>query len=96
VGELSTNDTRVAWHEGSDMVFSLLLESSMSEMSLTMRPGDLSPDDAVVGSPLLCRGLVDVGNLLSEVEAFMLSVDMSSNVGGQHTWLRWCRQRLQS
>jgi len=39
-----------------------------------MRPGDLPPDDPVVGSPLLCWGLVDVGNLLSEVEVGRLGV----------------------
>lgn len=34
-----------------------------------MRPGDLAPDHAVLGSADLLVSLVDVGNALAEVEA---------------------------
>jgi len=37
-------------------------------MKRTVRPGDLAPDHAVLGSPDLLLGLVDVGNLLAAVE----------------------------
>ena len=36
---------------------------------LTMRPGDLAPDDPDLGAPLLGGALVDVGDLLAVVEA---------------------------
>lgn len=35
----------------------------------TVRPGNLAPDDADLGSPDLLLGTVDVGDLLAEVEA---------------------------
>lgn len=41
----------------------------MAMIFLTMRPGDLAPDDPDLGAPLLRSTLVDVGDLLAEVEA---------------------------
>lgn len=37
-------------------------------MKRTVRPGDLAPDHAVLGSPNFLLGLVDVGDLLAAVE----------------------------
>lgn len=37
-------------------------------MRRTVRPGDLAPDDADLGSPDFLLGAVDVGDLLSGVE----------------------------
>lgn len=42
---------------------------AMSNIKLTMWPGDLAPDNSDLGAPLLRRTLVDVGDLLAEIEA---------------------------
>lgn len=45
-------------------------------MIFTVRPGDLAPDDADLGSTDLLLGAVDESDLLAEVEAAMPRVSI--------------------
>ena len=70
-GELGADDARVACIRllaTKALLACPRKDSCDGTRRLTVRPGDLAPDDPDLGAPLLSVTLVDEGNLLAAVE----------------------------